>query len=74
MKTGSIAPVDMAQATIGPGMAIFSRYRAVLEADGTPLTVRTALGLINAALDEALEEQDADLDAETRFAIGWFTK
>lgn len=72
MKTGSIAPVDMAQATIGPGMAIYSRYRAVLEADGKPLTVRTALGLINPALDEALEEQDAQLDGETRFAIGWF--
>jgi len=72
MKTGSIAPVDMAQATIGPGMAIYSRYSAVLEADGRPLTVRTALALINAALDEVLAEQDAELDAETRFAIGWF--
>ena len=72
MKTGSIAPVDMAQATIGPGMAIYSRYRAVLEADGKPLTVRAALGLINAALDEVLAEQDAELDPETRFAIGWF--
>lgn len=72
MKTGSIAPVDMAQATIGPGMAIYSRYRAVLEADGTALTVRAALGLINAALDEVLAEQDADLDPETRFAVGWF--
>ena len=72
MKTGSIAPVDLAQASIGPGMAIYSRYSRVLEADGTPLTVRTALGLINAALDEALEEQDAQLDPETRFAVGWF--
>ncbi len=72
MKTGSVAPVDMAQATIGPGMAIYSRYRAVLEADGTPLSVRAALGFINAALDEALEEQDALLDPETRFAVGWF--
>ncbi len=72
MKTGSIAPVDMAQATIGPGMAIYSSYRAVLEADGKPLTVRAALGLINAALDEVLAEQDAELDPETRFAIGWF--
>ena len=72
MKTGSIAPVDLAQASIGPGMAIYSRYSRVLEADGSPLTVRTALGLINAALDEALEEQDAQLDAETRFAVGWF--
>ena len=72
MKTGSIAPVDMAQATIGPGMAIYSRYSAVLEADGRALTVRTALGLINAALDEVLAEQDAHLDPETRFAVGWF--
>ena len=72
MKTGSIAPVDMAQATIGPGMAIYSRYREVLEADGTALTVRTALGLINAALDEVLAEQDAYLEPETRFAVGWF--
>ena len=74
MKTGSIAPVDMAQATIGPGMAIYSRYSAVLEADGTPLTVRTALGLINAALDEVLEGAVAYLDPETRFAIDWFTQ
>ncbi|MDE2777657.1 MAG: DUF1156 domain-containing protein, partial [Chloroflexota bacterium] len=74
MKTGSIAPVDMAQATIGPGMAIYSRYRAVLEADGNPLTVRAALGLINAALDETLEEQDAQLDPETRFAVDWFAQ
>ncbi|MCY3796830.1 MAG: hypothetical protein OXG84_03410 [Chloroflexi bacterium] len=72
MKTGSIAPVDMAQATIGPGMAIYSRYSRVLEADGRPLTVRTALGLINAVLDEALEEQDVHLEPETRFAVGWF--
>ena len=72
MKTGSIAPVDMAQATIGPGMAIYSRYSAVLEADGERLTVRAALGLINAALDEVLAEQDAELDPETRFAVGWF--
>ena len=72
MKTGSIAPVDMAQATIGPGMAIYSRYSAVLEADGTPLTVRMALVEINRALDEVLAEQDADLDPETRFAVGWF--
>ena len=72
MKTGSIAPVDLAQASIGPGMAIYSRYSRVLEADGSPLTVRTALGEINKALDAALEEQDAQLDAETRFAVGWF--
>lgn len=72
MKTGSIAPVDMAQATIGPGMAIYSRYSRVLEADETPLTVRTALAEINKALDETLEGAVADFDAETRFAVGWF--
>ena len=72
MKTGSIAPVDMAQATIGPGMAIYSRYSAVREADGSALSVREALQEINAALDEVLAEQDADLDPETRFAVGWF--
>ena len=74
MKTGSIAPVDMAQATIGPGMAIYSRYRRVLEADGTPLTVREALAHINAELDAVLAEQDAELDPETRFAVEWFTQ
>ena len=74
MKTGSIAPVDMAQATIGPGMAIYSRYSAVREAGGAPLTVRAALGLINAALDEVLAEQDAHLDRETRFAVDWFAQ
>jgi putative DNA methylase len=72
MQTGSIAPVDLAQASIGPGMAIYSRYSKVLEADGTPMSVRTALGLINAALDEYLAEQDGDIDADTRFAVSWF--
>ena len=75
MKTGSIAPVDMAQATIGPGMAIYSRYSAVLHADGAKaMSVREALSEINRALDEVLEEQDAHLDPETRFAIDWFTQ
>ena len=72
MKTGSIAPVDLAQASIGPGMAIYSRYSAVREADGSPLTVRMALAEINRALDETLEGAVADFDAETRFAVGWF--
>ncbi|XWX02908.1 hypothetical protein VZO05_10375 [Aggregatilineales bacterium SYSU G02658] len=72
LQSGSIAPVDLAQAAIGPGMAIYSRYSKVVEADGTPLTVRTALSLINAALDEYLAEQDGSLDADTRFAVAWF--
>jgi putative DNA methylase len=72
MQSGNIAPVDLAQASIGPGMAVYSRYKAVLEADGTPLTVRAALGLINQELDAYLAEQDGDIDSDTRFAIAWF--
>ena len=72
LQAGHIAPVDLAQAAIGPGMAVFSRYSAILEADGTPMTVRTALGLINQVLDEILAEQEAEFDAETRWALAWF--
>jgi adenine-specific DNA methylase len=72
MQSGNIAPVDLAQASIGPGMAIYSRYSKVLEADGSPMRVRAALGLINQALDEYLAEQDGDIDADTRFAVAWF--
>lgn len=67
-----IAPVDLAQASIGPGMAIYSRHSAVLEADGTPLSVHDALILINKTLDEHLSEAEGDLDADTRFCIQWF--
>lgn len=63
-----VAPVDLAQAVIGPGMAIFSRYTAVLEADGSPMTVHTALQLIN----RMLVEGEDDFDADTRFCLGWF--
>lgn len=72
LQHGNIAPVDLAQASIGPGMAIFSGYAKVVEASGDPMTVRTALGLINAALDDILTEQEGDFDADTRFAISWF--
>lgn len=72
LQHGSIAPVDLAQASIGPGMSIYSRYSNVVESDGTPLGVRTALQLINRALDEVLEEQEGEYDAETRWAIAWF--
>jgi putative DNA methylase len=72
MQSGNIAPVDLAQASIGPGMAIYSRYSKVLEADGLPMSVRTALGLINQELDAYLAEQDGDIDADTRFAVSWF--
>jgi putative DNA methylase len=72
LQHGNIAPVDLAQAAIGPGMAIFSRYARVVEADGSSMTVRTALALINQALDEILSEQEGDFDADTRFAVTWF--
>lgn len=72
MQSGNIAPVDLAQASIGPGMAIYSRYSKVLEADGSPMSVRAALGLINQELDAYLAEQDGDIDADTRFAVAWF--
>ncbi len=71
-QEGNIAPVDLAQAAIGPGMAIYSRYRQVLEADGSPMRVRAALGLINQTLDEFLAEQEGDFGADTRWAVAWF--
>ena len=72
LQHSNIAPVDMAQASIGPGMAIFTRHSKVMEADGAAMTVRTALQLINKALDEYFSEQEGEYDAETRFAITWF--
>lgn len=68
----NISPVDLAQATIGPGMAIYSRYSSVVENDGSPLTVRTALQMINAQLSATLHEQEGDLDDESRFCLRWF--
>jgi len=72
LQKGNIAPVDLAQAAIGPGMAVFSRYAQVLEADGSPMSVRTALSLINNSLDEVLAEQEGEFDADTRWALAWF--
>jgi len=72
LQQGLIAPVDLAQASIGPGMATFSSYAKVVESDGSAMSVRTALGLINAALDEVLAEQEGAFDPETRWAVKWF--
>ncbi len=72
LQRGNIAPVDLAQAAIGPGMAVYTRYAKVLDAEGKPLSVREALALINQTLDEALAEQEGDLDADSRFALTWF--
>ena len=72
LQKGNIAPVDLAQAAIGPGMAVFSRYAKVMETDGSPMGVRTALSLINQMLDEVLAEQEGEFDADTRWALAWF--
>jgi putative DNA methylase len=72
LQRGNIAPVDLAQAAIGPGMAVFTRYARVLDAEGKALNVRNALALINQTLDEALAEQEGDFDADTRWALTWF--
>ncbi len=72
LQAGNIAPVDLAQAAIGPGMAVYTRYAKVLDAEGKPLSVREALTLINQTLDEALSEQEGDFDSDTRWALAWF--
>lgn len=72
LEQGQIAPVDLPQAAIGPGMAVFSRYGAVLEPDGRKMTVRSALARINEILDQVLNEQEGDFDARSRFAIAWY--
>lgn len=72
LQAGNIAPVDLAQASIGPGMAVYTRYREVLAADGSRVSVRDALALINQVLDEVLAEQEGEYDAATRWAVAWF--
>ena len=72
MQQGNIAPVDLAQAAIGPGMAVYTRYARVLDASGETVAVREALALINQTLDEVLAEQEGDFDANTRWALAWF--
>ena len=72
LKQGNIAPVDLAQASIGPGMAIYSETDGVLEADGSLMNVRSALSLINKMLDEVYSEQEGDYDSDTRWAVSWY--
>jgi putative DNA methylase len=72
LQQGAIAPVDLPQAAIGPGMAVFSRYSKVLEPDGSQMTVRSALARINEILDQVLSEQEGDFDSTTRFALAWY--
>ncbi len=72
LQVENIAPVDMAQSAMGPGVAIFSRYARVVEADGSTMTVRTALSLINEVLEEVQSGEESEFDPETRFALAWF--
>jgi putative DNA methylase len=72
LQAANIAPADMPQSAIGPGMGVFSRYKAVLESDDSPMSVKTALQLINRELDEYLGGIQGEFDADTRFAITWF--
>ena len=72
LQSGNIAPVDLAQAAIGPGMAVYTRYAKVLDAAGNTVSVREALQLINQILDEVLAEQEGDFDADSRWALAWF--
>ncbi|MCY4557670.1 MAG: DUF1156 domain-containing protein [Chloroflexi bacterium] len=72
LQRGNIAPVDLAQAAIGPGMAVFTRYSKVVDTEGKQISVRDALATINQVLDEVLAEQEGDFDPDSRFAIAWF--
>lgn len=72
LMQGTIAPVDLAQAAIGPGISVFSRYSRVRDADGSDMSVKEALLLINQTLDEVLNEQESDFDPNTRFAVKWY--
>ena len=74
LQESNIAPVDLAQSAIGPGMGVFSRYRKVLEADGTSMTVRSALKIINEEIDLYFNEQVGDLDAMSRFCVDLYTQ
>lgn len=67
-----ISPVDLAQSAIGPGMSVFSRYTSVQEPDGSLMRVRDALSIINDELDKLLDDQDADMDPDSRFCMTWY--
>ena len=74
LQLGNVAPVDLPQSAIGPGVAIFSNYSKVIESDGSSMKVATALQLINEEVDEVLSAQEANMDSWTRFAVTWFSQ
>ena len=74
LQSASIAPVDLAQSAIGPGIGMFSRYKSVLESDGKPMSMRAALQIINQELDAFYNEQEGELDRESRFCVELFSQ
>jgi putative DNA methylase len=74
LQASNIAPVDLAQSAIGPGMGVYSRFTKVLEADGTHMSVRSALQIINQELDSYFTEQDSELDRDSRFCVDLFSQ
>jgi putative DNA methylase len=72
LQEGNIAPVDLAQAAIGPGMGVYTKFQKVVNAEGDTISVKSALVLINQILDESLTEQEGDFDSDSRFALAWF--
>jgi putative DNA methylase len=74
MQSAGVTPLDLAQASIGPGMAVFTRHTSIFESDGSIMSVRTALGLIRQIVDEILEDQLSDLDSVSRFCVKWFSE
>ncbi len=72
MQSGNIAPVDLPQSTIGPGIGVFSRYAKVVEANGAPMPVSDALTVINEVLDDVLHGEESELDSDSRFALAWY--
>lgn len=74
LQASNIAPVDLAQSAIGPGIGVYSRFSKVLEADGTPMSVRSALQIINQELDLYFTEQDGELDRDSRFCVDLYTQ
>ena len=74
LQSGNVAPVDMAQSTIGPGIAVFSRYSTVIDAAGQAMTVSDALSVINSVLDEVVHGEEAEFDSDTRFALDWYSQ
>ena len=74
LQDSNIAPVDLAQSAIGPGMGVFSRFKQVLEADGTPMSVRSALKIINEEIDLYFNEQVGDMDSASRFCVDLYTQ